>query len=134
LTKKADIIDLKIDIMRQKIGKTIKKVFTQSENKLSQKLNNIENCVEEEYYSKLFKDQMLFLRQPIKTSQNNTTNANDLKKSVTPKNTIEKNTTEKIRIEKKDRNLHKEIKQRQRNSTKNKKEVSKKTHKRNGSL
>lgn len=58
--------------MREKIAISIKKLFQQDENKLDMKCKNIHNLVEEKYYSKLFFEQMDYIKIALANiTQNN---------------------------------------------------------------
>ena len=90
LRKKTDIVKMDLSSFRSEIANSIKKLFTHDENRLENKANNINNFVEDQYYLKIFKEQMLFLRQPIKEVHNIFT-VNETKKSKTPKSLVENN-------------------------------------------
>lgn len=51
---------------RTEIAGKIKKLFIMDENRLESKCKDIQNLVENKYYLKIFKDQILYLREPFR--------------------------------------------------------------------
>lgn len=69
IKKKIDDIEVNLKALREEIASSIKKLFMQDELRLESKCKEVNELVEDQYYMKVFREQVKFIRDNIKNEK-----------------------------------------------------------------